>query len=88
MHINVSYQVQIFTILLHSYRKVHFFFREQILYPLVFTEKLGQVDVEVSVEAGGSSGQAGAIRLGLSRALRSLVDEETVEKMRIGEFQR
>ena len=34
----------------------------------------------------GHSAQAGAIRHGLSLALKSFVDRETVEKMRLGEW--
>ena len=37
--------------------------------PLVTTDMLGKVDVVVTVCGGGVSGQAGAIRHGLSRAL-------------------
>ena len=37
--------------------------------PLVTTEQVGKVDVVVTVEGGGVSGQAGAIRHGVSRAL-------------------
>ena len=37
--------------------------------PLVSTDLVGKVDVVVSVCGGGVSGQAGAIRHGLSRAL-------------------
>ena len=37
--------------------------------PLVTTDLLGKVDIVVSVAGGGVSGQAGAIRHGLSRAL-------------------
>ena len=37
--------------------------------PLVTTDMLGKVDVVVNVTGGGISGQAGAIRHGLSRAL-------------------
>lgn len=37
--------------------------------PLVTTDMAGKVDVVVTVEGGGVSGQAGAIRHGLSRAL-------------------
>ncbi|OAA31846.1 30S ribosomal protein S9 [Kosmotoga arenicorallina S304] len=39
------------------------------LRPLVLTETLGKFDVVMRVSGGGLSGQAGAIRLGLSRAL-------------------
>ena len=37
--------------------------------PLNATDTLGKVDVVVSVAGGGVSGQAGAIRHGISRAL-------------------
>ena len=40
--------------------------------PLVATELVGKVDVVVTVAGGGVSGQAGAIRHGLSRALLGL----------------
>ena len=42
--------------------------------PLVTTDVLGKVDVVVTVAGGGVSGQAGAIRHGISRALLQ-VDE-------------
>ena len=37
--------------------------------PLVLTETIGQYDVFVNVKGGGYTGQAGAIRQGISRAL-------------------
>ena len=37
--------------------------------PLVLTETLGKYDVSVNVKGGGYTGQAGAIRHGISRAL-------------------
>ncbi|MEE3928632.1 30S ribosomal protein S9 [Mycoplasmopsis ciconiae] len=37
--------------------------------PFVLTETLGTFDVSVNVSGGGLSGQAGAIRLGIARAL-------------------
>lgn len=40
-----------------------------ILEPLKLTNTLGKFDVKVTVTGGGSTGQAGAFRLGLSRAL-------------------
>ncbi|XP_023219031.1 28S ribosomal protein S9, mitochondrial-like [Centruroides sculpturatus] len=57
--------------------------REQLLFPLQFTNMLGKVDVEATVAGGGFSGKAGAIRHGMSLALSSLVDEETREGMRL-----
>ncbi|MBM7663328.1 small subunit ribosomal protein S9 [Bacillus mesophilus] len=43
--------------------------REVVKQPLVATETLGSYDVLVSVKGGGYTGQAGAIRHGISRAL-------------------
>ena len=37
--------------------------------PLEVTETLGQFDFTISVKGGGLSGQAGAVRLGIARAL-------------------
>jgi len=42
--------------------------------PLVTTDNVGKFDIEVSVTGGGVTGQAGAIRHGIARALL-LVDE-------------
>lgn len=56
----------------------------QIIFPLDFCDQLGKVDVVATVEGGGSSSQAGAIRLGISMCLRSFVDTETIERMRLG----
>lgn len=42
---------------------------EVVKQPLKATETLGQFDVVVKVEGGGTSGQAGAIRHGIARAL-------------------
>lgn len=57
--------------------------REQILFPLHFTDQLHQVDCECLVSEGGHSGQAGALRLAISLALRNVVDKTTAEKMRL-----
>jgi len=43
--------------------------------PLVLTDTLGKYDVHVNVRGGGISGQADAIRHGVSRALISIVPE-------------
>lgn len=63
---------------------VYFFVK--VLFPLIFSGMLGKVDVEANVEGGGFSGKSGAIRWGIAMALRSFVDAETVDKMRLGEF--
>ena len=43
--------------------------RMQIQQPLQLTETLGQYDVLATATGGGVSGQAGALRLGIARAL-------------------
>jgi len=40
--------------------------------PLKATEKLGTLDVWVRVEGGGTTGQAGAVLLGIARALEAI----------------
>lgn len=40
--------------------------------PLLLTHQLGKVNVIANVQGGGLSGQAGAIRLGIARALLKL----------------
>lgn len=37
--------------------------------PLVLTENIGRFDINVNVTGGGESGQAGAVRHGITRAL-------------------
>jgi len=46
--------------------------RDDVLAPFNITETLGKYDVLANVNGGGFSGQAEAIRLGISRALISL----------------
>jgi len=43
--------------------------RQQALSPMTETQTSGRLDVRVTVEGGGVSGQAGAVRHGLARAL-------------------
>jgi small subunit ribosomal protein S9 len=43
--------------------------RMMIAQPLQVTDRLGQFDVDVTVEGSGLSGQAGAVRHGISKAL-------------------
>jgi small subunit ribosomal protein S9 len=55
-------------------RNVDQYFSSEVLkmvirQPLLLTETAGKFDVLVNVDGGGPSGQAGAIRHGLSRAL-------------------
>lgn len=56
--------------------------REQIMFPLIFTDMIDKVDIVANVEGGGFSGQAGAIRWGIAMGLRSFVDETTINRMR------
>lgn len=63
-------------------------FREQLMFPLHFVDMLGRFDVEASVEGGGHSSQAGALRLAISRALLAFVSKGDVENMRQGERER
>ena len=43
--------------------------------PLVTTDMLGKADIVVTVAGGGVSGQAGALRHGISRALLQVSDD-------------
>lgn len=54
------------------------------MFPLQYSGMLTSVDVEATVEGGGHSGQAGAIRFAVATALKSFVSPSTAEKMRIG----
>jgi len=61
-------------------RKIDDFFgrdtaRMIVRQPLELTELKDRFDIQVSVEGGGISGQAGAIRLGISRALTEYNEE-------------
>ncbi|XP_069676223.1 small ribosomal subunit protein uS9m isoform X2 [Periplaneta americana] len=57
--------------------------REQLLFPLIFTNAVGTVDVEATVTGGGPTGQAGAVRLGIALGLRCFLSQDVVERMRI-----
>jgi small subunit ribosomal protein S9 len=50
-------------------------FRNAILNPLTVTDQLGKYDVQVNVNGGGTSGQAGAVMLAIARALVSTNEE-------------
>lgn len=49
--------------------------KKAVLGPLVCVEKTGQLDITVNVRGGGDTGQSGAIRHGLSRALEKMDSE-------------
>ena len=46
--------------------------RLDVLQPLELTETTDKFDILVNVQGGGTTGQAGAIRLGITRALMEL----------------
>jgi small subunit ribosomal protein S9 len=50
-------------------------YRADITKPFSVTETAGKYDVAVTVEGGGAAGQAGAMRLGIARALVEASDE-------------
>ena len=49
--------------------------RKMVMQPLAATEKVGKVDVWVRVNGGGTTGQTGAIVLGIARALQAFEPE-------------
>jgi small subunit ribosomal protein S9 len=52
--------------------------------PLRLTEKLESYDVDATMDGGGISGQAGALRLGIARALVELEPELRISLKRAG----
>ncbi|XP_075773609.1 small ribosomal subunit protein uS9m isoform X1 [Pelodiscus sinensis] len=56
--------------------------REQLMFPFQFLGRLGKHNMVCTVLGGGSSSQAGAIRLASARALCSFVTENEAEFMR------
>ncbi|MGF1546213.1 MAG: 30S ribosomal protein S9 [Thiotrichales bacterium] len=52
--------------------------------PLELTDLAAKFDIKVTVEGGGPSGQAGAIRLGISRALLKYNEELRGNLKRVG----
>lgn len=54
--------------------------RMVVLQPLEAVGMLGKMDFKITVEGGGLSGQSGAIRLGIARALVQYDEEEIVPK--------
>ncbi len=50
-------------------------YRNEILLPLTLTETLGKYDINAIIEGGGPTGQAGALKLGIARALVAVNEE-------------
>ncbi|MBI4466550.1 MAG: 30S ribosomal protein S9 [Acidobacteria bacterium] len=59
--------------------------REHARQPLVFVGSAEQYDADIKVSGGGAGGQAGAVRLGLARALAA-ANPELRPKLRRGGF--
>ena len=59
--------------------------RQGVLAPLEAVDKLSEVDVIIRIHGGGNSGQSGACRMGIARALVSY-DTGLFEQMRDGGF--
>ena len=55
--------------------------RKKVLDPLTLTNRLDQVDVSIQVHGGGITGQSGAAKLGIARALK-LFDIELFDALR------
>jgi small subunit ribosomal protein S9 len=55
--------------------------RMDVVAPLIETGKRDSVDVNIRVSGGGITGQSGACKLGIARALRKL-DAETYEPLK------
>jgi small subunit ribosomal protein S9 len=49
--------------------------RQDVVKPLAVTETMGKYDIRINVEGGGPTGQAGAIKLGVARALVELSED-------------
>lgn len=56
--------------------------RMRVMEPLNLTQSQGRYDIEATLEGGGTTGQADALRLGISRALVELEPElrDTLKK--------
>jgi len=56
--------------------------RTEVLSPLVATEMSGRYDITANVDGGGLTGQAGAVKLGIARALVD-INSELKLKLRV-----
>ena len=71
-------------------REVHEYFSQEkdcnaVSAPLKATNTLGALDVFVNVKGGGTTGQAGAVMLGIARALKSY-DPTLMKQLRDGGY--
>jgi small subunit ribosomal protein S9 len=58
--------------------------RTLVRYPLTITDNIGKFDIKATVAGGGTTGQAGAIRLGLAKALLEFNSELRSKLKRAG----
>ena len=76
-------------VLINKRELKEFFCNEQdqnsLMAPIIASGKQGEIDVLIRVHGGGTTGQAGACRMGIARALVSF-DEEQFAAMRDGGF--
>lgn len=52
--------------------------RTDVVKPFEVTQTTGKYDAHINVDGGGSSGQAGAIRLGIARALVEMSEDNRI----------
>lgn len=57
--------------------------REQVIFPLIFTNMIEKVDIEATVEGGGPTGQSGAIRWGIAWGLRNFLPPNIIDNMKL-----
>jgi small subunit ribosomal protein S9 len=58
--------------------------RTLVRYPLTITDNVGKFDIKATVAGGGTTGQAGAIRLGVAKALLEFNSELRSKLKRAG----
>ena len=76
--------------LLINKRQVHEYFSQEkdrnvVSAPLKATDTFGNLDVFVNVKGGGTTGQAGAVMLGIARALKNY-DPNLMKQLRDGGY--
>ncbi len=59
--------------------------RQAVVGPLEAVEKMADLDITIRVHGGGNTGQAGACRMGIARALVAM-DEEAFNALREGGY--
>lgn len=58
--------------------------REQILFPFKAIDRINKFDMDITVNKGGMSCLAKAIRFATSKALCSFISTDSIEKLRLG----